>query len=423
MTRRNLLERGVGLWVGASALAGLSTRSVLEAAVRPGPVGAGRDDPGVALPGRRQRRPQHPRPARRPAVPDAAHAARDRAGDDAAGGGPPRVRLAPGPRGPEGACSTRARWPCCRRWTSRTPTSRTSTRPPTGAAGSWGRRFDPTGWLGRTLDVVGVADNPLQGISTSWSPDPVLSVAPRGDRDGLRPERLRLLDRGGVGPRRLQRRLPRTPPRAHGVRGPRAPPGARTRTPSRCATSSCRCGLTTTTRCRPSRSPTRTPTSAAACATWRGCSAPASAPASRRSPSAGSTPTTTSPPSTPSCSPTWATPSSPGRRTSPQRGLAGRVLTLIWSEFGRRPEDNESNGTDHGAGGLVMVVGDRANGGIRSEFPGLVPPRRGRQPARHHRVPHRLRLAAGVVARRGGGARAAQDRRRAPAPRGLSPAA
>jgi uncharacterized protein (DUF1501 family) len=54
-----------------------------------------------------------------------------------------------------------------------------------------------------------------------------------------------------------------------------------------------------------------------------------------------------------------------------QRGLAGRVLTLIWSEFGRRPEDNESNGTDHGAGGLVMVVGDRANGGIRSEFPGL----------------------------------------------------
>jgi len=53
------------------------------------------------------------------------------------------------------------------------------------------------------------------------------------------------------------------------------------------------------------------------------------------------------------------------------RGLSRRVLTLVWSEFGRRPEDNESNGTDHGAGGLVLVVGDRANGGIRSEFPGL----------------------------------------------------
>ncbi len=53
------------------------------------------------------------------------------------------------------------------------------------------------------------------------------------------------------------------------------------------------------------------------------------------------------------------------------RGLSRRVITLVWSEFGRRPEDNESNGTDHGAGGLALVVGDRANGGIRSEFPGL----------------------------------------------------
>jgi len=53
------------------------------------------------------------------------------------------------------------------------------------------------------------------------------------------------------------------------------------------------------------------------------------------------------------------------------RGLSARVLTMVWSEFGRRPEDNDSGGTDHGAGGLMMVVGDRANGGIRSEFPGL----------------------------------------------------
>ena len=38
------------------------------------------------------------------------------------------------------------------------------------------------------------------------------------------------------------------------------------------------------------------------------------------------------------------------------RGLAGRVLTLVWSEFGRRVEDNASNGTDHGAGSLVLAV-------------------------------------------------------------------
>ena len=53
------------------------------------------------------------------------------------------------------------------------------------------------------------------------------------------------------------------------------------------------------------------------------------------------------------------------------RGIADRVLTMVWSEFGRRPEDNESNGTDHGAGGLVLIVGNGANGGIQSEFPGL----------------------------------------------------
>jgi uncharacterized protein (DUF1501 family) len=55
------------------------------------------------------------------------------------------------------------------------------------------------------------------------------------------------------------------------------------------------------------------------------------------------------------------------------RGLADRVLTLVWSEFGRRVEDNNSGGggTDHGAGGLAMVIGTHAKGGIASEFPGI----------------------------------------------------
>jgi uncharacterized protein (DUF1501 family) len=53
------------------------------------------------------------------------------------------------------------------------------------------------------------------------------------------------------------------------------------------------------------------------------------------------------------------------------RGLADRVLTMVWSEFGRRPQDNDGGGTDHGAGGLLLLVGNRANGGIRSEWPGL----------------------------------------------------
>ena len=52
------------------------------------------------------------------------------------------------------------------------------------------------------------------------------------------------------------------------------------------------------------------------------------------------------------------------------RGLADRVLINVWSEFGRRPEQNGS-GTDHGAAGLSMVIGTRANGTMVGEFPGL----------------------------------------------------
>ena len=52
------------------------------------------------------------------------------------------------------------------------------------------------------------------------------------------------------------------------------------------------------------------------------------------------------------------------------RGVSGRTLTLVWSEFGRRPEQNGS-GTDHGAGGVAWVQGDRARPGIHSEYPSL----------------------------------------------------
>lgn len=48
-----------------------------------------------------------------------------------------------------------------------------------------------------------------------------------------------------------------------------------------------------------------------------------------------------------------------------------RVLMLIWSEFGRRPDENGSLGTDHGAGGCAFVVGTNALGQMVGEFPGL----------------------------------------------------
>jgi uncharacterized protein (DUF1501 family) len=53
------------------------------------------------------------------------------------------------------------------------------------------------------------------------------------------------------------------------------------------------------------------------------------------------------------------------------RGLSDRVLTFVWTEFGRRPQSNRSEGTDHGAGGIAWVMGDHAAGGVRTEYPSL----------------------------------------------------
>ena len=53
------------------------------------------------------------------------------------------------------------------------------------------------------------------------------------------------------------------------------------------------------------------------------------------------------------------------------RGLADRVLVHVWSEFGRRARENGSDGTDHGAAGLGLLIGSRVHGRMIGEFPGL----------------------------------------------------
>jgi uncharacterized protein (DUF1501 family) len=53
------------------------------------------------------------------------------------------------------------------------------------------------------------------------------------------------------------------------------------------------------------------------------------------------------------------------------RGIADRVLVHVWSEFGRRAEENGSAGTDHGAAGVGFLIGTRASGQMVGEFPGL----------------------------------------------------
>lgn len=51
--------------------------------------------------------------------------------------------------------------------------------------------------------------------------------------------------------------------------------------------------------------------------------------------------------------------------------LAEQVLTIGFSEFGRRVKENGSQGTDHGAAGPMFVVGKGVKGGIYGDHPDL----------------------------------------------------
>src|SRR4051794_2055262 len=52
------------------------------------------------------------------------------------------------------------------------------------------------------------------------------------------------------------------------------------------------------------------------------------------------------------------------------RGIADRVLVHVWTEFGRRPQENDG-GTDHGAAGSSFLIGTKAKGQMVGQFPGL----------------------------------------------------
>jgi uncharacterized protein (DUF1501 family) len=233
-----------------------------------------------------------------------------------------------------------------------------------------GRNLDETGWLGRTLDAVGSRDNPLQGISVSWGFDPVLRSrrAPVGqvfdpsdfgfyipgvwDEEAFtRP--YRATTRGGRSTARREAKAAyrnaflmreRLAPLHVDDKHP-APP-----VPLAYPDTDLGNGMRNLARMLGAGLGTRV----AAISAGGGYDTHENQPDDHAKllEDLGGT------------LEAW-------QADLTARGLSGRVLTLVWSEFGRRPEDNDSNGTDHGAGGLVLVVGDRANGGIRSEFPGL----------------------------------------------------
>jgi uncharacterized protein (DUF1501 family) len=48
-----------------------------------------------------------------------------------------------------------------------------------------------------------------------------------------------------------------------------------------------------------------------------------------------------------------------------------RVATLVFSEFGRRVDENASRGTDHGAAAPVFLVGSRVQSGVIGNHPSL----------------------------------------------------
>jgi uncharacterized protein (DUF1501 family) len=51
--------------------------------------------------------------------------------------------------------------------------------------------------------------------------------------------------------------------------------------------------------------------------------------------------------------------------------LADRVLMMQWSEFGRRPEENASLGTDHSTSGPMFIIGNGVKGGLYGQQPSL----------------------------------------------------
>lgn len=55
-------------------------------------------------------------------------------------------------------------------------------------------------------------------------------------------------------------------------------------------------------------------------------------------------------------------------------GVSDRVVTVVYSEFGRRAAQNANGndaGTDHGAGGGMLLLGDRVVGGVHGRMPRL----------------------------------------------------
>ena len=87
---------------------------------------------------------------------------------------------------------------------------------------------------------------------------------------------------------------------------------------------------------------------------------------------------------------------------SMQGNLMNRVSIVMLSEFGRNVTGNQSNGTDHGYGNVMLALGGRVNGGqFHGEFPGLDKGSLFENQDLHTTVDYRQVLAEALVRRLG----------------------
>ncbi|MGO9065963.1 MAG: DUF1501 domain-containing protein [Myxococcaceae bacterium] len=54
-----------------------------------------------------------------------------------------------------------------------------------------------------------------------------------------------------------------------------------------------------------------------------------------------------------------------------EHGSGSRLVVMTYSEFGRRARENASGGTDHGAGSVAFLAGERVVGGLDGRLPRL----------------------------------------------------
>ena len=208
------------------------------------------------------------------------------------------------------------------------------------------------GWLGRALDA-GVSDKPLRAVALGQGG----AAQPRVREPG----------------RRHDDRLLAVPPAAgHGGRGGRV---GRVPQPARPSGRGRRRGCAGDRGRRPHRKAEardRDPSRAAwarSSARWWRCCGPTSTSSASNSPSAASTRTRRRRARTTACSPSWATTCASSRSSSRPPTCDERVVTVVFSEFGRRVTENLSAGTDHGSAGPVFVIGS----GVAQTFHGDQP--------------------------------------------------